>query len=452
MIAIKKYLVAVTVIASLLMSALVFADEYKGRVITLTDAQQMALNNNYNIKNIRESVKKARIQIWQAWAILLPNLSADGSIVRNSNETSMDLPDFEYIARTGDFQNAPTISSNMTSLWVKQFGFTANMTLLNARSFPLIKNAYDYRDNTEKTARHQKNDLLFAVTSAYYQIQFAKESIFVAEESMQNAEEFLKLSEAKKKVGQGTKIDLLRAESEVVNARKNLQNAEDSYKLAKTALSYLIGVDSEFDVVEPEDVVPVSGDLDLLSQKALSDRLDLDVAKQNITMAKRDKLDTWMKWIPSFDITYKWDYTSSPMFGAEKDSWMLIFGAKWAILDGGTKIAELSQKAASKRMSENTYSQLKLDIKEDVEISLIEVKKRQRNIELSKKQVEVAEEAHKLVSRQYEMGMATSLDVSDAANQLSNVKYALVLEELQYNLAVLTLNKVSGEYLPIASR
>lgn len=444
-----KNIIFVIFAVIMLFSFSAMAEEASGRVITLKQAQKMALENNYNMKNITETVNKARIQIWQAWSILLPNLSMNGSIVRNSDESVLSFPDFDYIMRTGDFQNAPLIETNITEKWVESFGFTANMTLLNARSFPLIKNAYQYRENTIKTARHQKNDLLFAVTSAYYQIQFTKESIIVAKESLENAEEFFRLSEARKNVGQATKIDCLRAESDVVNARKNLQNAEDSNRLAKTALSYMIGCDSTFEVEEPDTVVPVSEDLERLSQKALKDRLDLDVSRKQIDMAKRDRIDTWMKWVPTFDVTYKWDYSSTKGFSGQNDTWMLIFGAKWAILDGGMKIAESFQKSADIRMSQNAYEQQRLNVKEEVEKSLLEMQKRQRNIELSKKQVEVAKEAHKLVSRQYEMGMATSLDVSAAANQLSNARYGLVLEELQYDLAVLTLNKASGEYLPV---
>ena len=62
----------------------------------------------------------------------------------------------------------------------------------------------------------------------------------------------------------------------------------------------------------------------------------------------------------------------------------------------------------------------------------------------------LAEENHKMISKQYEVGMANSLELTDAANELANKKVMQVVAKLEYELSLLTLGKTVGEYSSLA--
>ncbi len=410
----------------------------KVKTITLKQSQEMAARNNPNLKNVGEMVYQADKVINSAWSMLLPNLSAKGNIIRNQQEIALDFPD-------------PTNPGTMSEMviqekWGKSFGFTANMTLFNARSIPLIKYAYDDADRVRLEAKRLRNDLLFAVTTAYYQVNSMQEMIAVWQENLNIAEEFHRLSQARVQAGQSTSIDVLRAEIQVMDARKGLANAEDARRMAKTGLSYLIGLEGEYEVVGPEQVTSVDGDLEGLKERALADRVDIKEAAMREKMAERLKTETWMKWIPAFDVTYDWSWNSAAGFAGDNDSWMLIFGARWTLLEGGGRIAELKTRESQIRMSKNSLDQLTLDIKQNVEQSYLDVNKRRRNVDFADKQVALAEENHKLIARQFEVGIATSLDLLTAATELATKRITRVIDRLQYDIAVLTLKKTMGEY------
>jgi len=443
----KKHFV-ILISAVLLLLTFEMSAAAQNRNITLNEAQNMALRNNPNLRNVGEVMYQADLLIYKAWAILLPNLSMDGSITRNNSETKMSIPDFENI--DPDTGEMPMNEIIMQDLWGEKFGFTANMTLFNARSIPLLKNAYDNQDGANFNGRHQKNDLLFAVAGAYYQVSSTKKMIEVAEDNLENAHEFLKLSQTRKTVGQATKIDVLRAETEVMNYEKELKNANDSLQLAKTGLSYLIGIKGEYDISEPEAVVPLDDSLESLKQKALKDRLDLKVANLQKIMAERYRTEVWTQWIPVFDVTYNWSWASEEGFSGKNDSWRLIFGANWSLFDGGYRVADLFEKSSQMRIAKNQADQLSLDIREEVEKGKLAVLQQERNVEIAQKQLELAEETHNLVKRQYELGMASSLDVLDASTRLSNAKSGLILEQLRYDIDALQLNKSVGVYNPLA--
>jgi len=443
----KKSLFIIIILT--LLACLTMPAQAQNRSITLREAQNMALRNNPNLRNVGEVMYQADLMIYKAWAILLPNLSMDGSVTRNNSETTMAFPDFANMdPNTGEM---PMNEIVMQDLWSQKFGFTANMTIFNARSIPLLKNAYENQDSAEYNGRHQKNELLFAVAEAYYQVSSTKKMIDVAEENLENAREFLKLSETRKTVGQATKIDVLRAETEVMNYEKELKNAKDSLQLAKTGLSYLIGINEDFDIAEPESVVPADGDLESLKQKALKDRLDLKVANLQKSMAERYRTEVWTQWIPVFDLTYNWSWASEEGFSGQNDSWRLIFGASWSIFDGGYRVADLYEKDSQMRMAKNQADQLSLDIREEVEKGKLAMVQQERNVEIARKQLELAEETHNLVKRQYELGMASSLDVLDAATRLSNARNDLILEQLRCDLNALQLNKSVGIYNTLAT-
>ncbi|MCP4678365.1 MAG: TolC family protein [Deltaproteobacteria bacterium] len=423
----------------------------KVKIITLKQSQEMAARNNPSLKNVGETVYQADKVINSAWSMLLPNLSAKGNLIRNQKEIALDFPDPSAMDPSDTDppdtdEPIPTQRTVIQEKWGKSFGFTANMTLFNARSIPLIKYAYDDADRTRLKAKRLRNDLLFAVTNAYYQVNSMREMIAVQEENLNIAKEFHRLSLARVQAGQSTSIDVLRAEIRVMDAQKGLANAEDAHRMAKTGLSYLIGIEGEYEVAGPEQVKSVEGDLEKLKNRALKDRVDIKEAEMTEKMAARLKNETWMKWIPVFDVTYDWSWNSAAGFAGENDSWMLIFGAKWSLLEGGGRIAELKTRESQIRMAKNSLDQLTLDIKQNVEQSYLDVNKQKRNVDFADKQVALAEENHKLIARQFEVGLATSLDLLTAATELATKRNTRVMERLQYDIAMLTLRKVMGEY------
>jgi outer membrane protein TolC len=421
------------------------------QVITLAEAQQLAVRRNPGSKNLGELVYQADMRIRGAWSLLLPHLSANGSVTRNQREVALEFPDFSAFDPADPTAPLPTSETVIQEQWGQSFGFTANMTLFDPRSIPLIKNTHDSADLARLTAKRRKNDLLYAVTAAYYQVHSMSEMIAAAEENLALAEELERVSTARVEAEQGTRIDILRAELQVFGARKELDNASDALQLAKSALAHLIGHRGDFNVAGPGRVESVEGDLGALTDRALADRVELGEAALAETIAARSKTETWMKWLPAFDVTYDWSWSSAEGFSGEHDQWMLIFGARWSLFEGGGRIAELKSRESQVRMARNDLEQAKLDIRADVEQAFVDVGQRQRNVELAEKQTALARENQRLVDQQYRAGIATSLDAQDAATELHSQRITRVLERLQYDIAQLALRRAVGEYHSLAA-
>jgi outer membrane protein TolC len=79
------------------------------------------------------------------------------------------------------------------------------------------------------------------VAKAINNVHFTEQGLDASERSVVAAEETMRLADEKLRVGAGTQIDVVVAESQLVTARTNRINAVFSYVLAQKQLDYTLG-------------------------------------------------------------------------------------------------------------------------------------------------------------------------------------------------------------------
>jgi len=444
-------LLAGALIVSLAPAAI--AQETGATIIPLDRALRLAKEHHPGLKAAAEGVRQAEILRWRAWAILLPYVFVDGSITRNDKEVGLAFPDFVGMIdavvaqRLGEQPAAPMGAGESTiiqELWGQRWGFTANIALFNAQAIPLLRSAYDNIDAARLQQRHTQSQLLFAVTASYYAAHMAAEGVRIGEEDVRTAKEFLRLAERRKAAGMGVGLDVLKAELAVAQREKVVADAQDQERLAKASLAYLSGIEGTFVTAAPPR--PETGPLVLpdLQRRAWDERLDLKATRIMAGIGERDRTHTWTKFAPSFDVTYNYTWDSATGFAGEHDSWRLILGARWSLLEGGQRFAELDEKASRIRQTYHELGALSLSVEEEVEKAVVAMKGRQRNLELVARQVALAQESHKQVSGQYALGRSNGVELLDATTTLAQSRRAQLLERLQHDLALLGLQRAIG--------
>lgn len=403
--------------------------------LDLARAHSLARAHNPTLKTLAERVVQADLLINRAWSIVLPNLSASAAITRNSDEVKLSLP-----TRTGVAQ-----SLTIQESWNKRLGLTASVPIFNARSIPLIKNAYDNHHAAKMESDHRRADLLLVVSSMYYQVATARKLVRTAGDNLATARRFEQEATALQKVGSSTKTDTLRARLRVLSAQKRLADAQDSVKLARTALATIIGLKSErFTLAAPPAAIIPEGDLATLTRAALRDRMDLKALRLSHRMAGRDRLATLLQWAPALDVTYNWRYDSTAGFSGEHDAWQLTFGARWSLLEGGKRMVDVSRSKSRIRVAENDIRSKELAIREEVRQGQLELHQAQRNLRLAGQQVELAEQTYQMVSKQYRAGVVSSLEVVSAGTELETRRVSQIVQQLQQDLARLKLRRSMG--------
>jgi len=249
-------------------------------VLTVDEALEIALLNNYALRQARLDAEDAETQINEAWGQVLPSLSFSSQYTRNIQEPNpfagsqagglfesfglIDWLAFNEEARTdgapdtepislGEFQQrrqeglgaAGVGTSDGNPFAVpNQFrgGLTLNQTLYSASAFAAVRGARQLREVTERGVDRETQRLLSTVRERFYQAQLATDRARIARLSVERTRETL--NETARRVRQGTapKFERLSAEVQLSNLETGLLEAENAAETTLDALKQVLGL------------------------------------------------------------------------------------------------------------------------------------------------------------------------------------------------------------------
>ena len=144
------------------------------------------------------------------------------------NKLSEFLPDISYSFSLSDLKGEFLVGGILPRYvheTVYSSTFTTDIEILN------IKRVFDsiQLKNQQKSQKHNQNytkeDLIFRVATAYYELLQKKTEIEIYRYNLIEAEEQNKYNQALYDIGEGTRFDILRSQTEVETAKSDLENA-----------------------------------------------------------------------------------------------------------------------------------------------------------------------------------------------------------------------------------
>ncbi len=210
------------------------------RAITLQDAVAIALYTSRNFASANASLQEAQGRTGQVRSALNPTLSA------NANLTEYDAPTVaNFAAITGAGSGSSSASSNIVI--TPQFFPVLSATL----ALPLdvagsLRAAVSQAQFQEVAARidvnRVRNEVVYSVKNAFYNVLRAQAQIAVATDSVNNA--LSRLNDANKNYAAGTapRFDVISAQRDVANAQQDLINARAQLSVNMAALKNTIGL------------------------------------------------------------------------------------------------------------------------------------------------------------------------------------------------------------------
>ncbi|MGB9620394.1 MAG: TolC family protein, partial [Armatimonadota bacterium] len=246
------------------------AEEPKGpEPWSLGQCINAALQNQVDVLSARNNVLIARSRTVRAFSNYFPQLSVQNNA-------------FAAGSRRGVLGEVST----GTALTVTQNIFDGGLREAN-----VLSARYSVRANLAGLARTEQT-VIFAVTSAYYELLRARHLEEVARKNVQYNEELRKQVEAMVGEGEAAKIDILPVEAQLATARVNLLSAQNAVRTAAIRLQNEMGFAPQpgFDIREIE-APPDQGiaSLDIYLHRALENRPDV-IQRQAIVGSARAEL------------------------------------------------------------------------------------------------------------------------------------------------------------------
>lgn len=272
-------------------------------LLTVEQAVAAALQNNYDIRLIRNDSVLAALNNSYAYAAFLPTLNAQAGLIFNNNNIKQKLADGSERNRKGVRSN--NLQSSVNLNWTIFDGF---------KMFATRDKLQEILNLGEIAVRNQVVNSSSDVIKTYYNIVRQKQQLKAIEEQMQLNETLLEQAEKRLSVGLGAKPAILQAKVDLNAQRAARLKQQTLIEQLKEQLNQLMVMarETRYEVV---DSIPFDNSLvvtDIMAQ-AEQNSPEILLAKQNIKIAgltlKEARADRWP--VVSFNSAYNFNRTEN---------------------------------------------------------------------------------------------------------------------------------------------
>jgi outer membrane protein len=406
----------------------VFADDY-----SLDEAFRTALRNSEKIRLSEENVVIAETTRQKAWAVLIPKLTAYGGQTWYSGRKTTS--------------SGALAQPDEANTW----GVRADQAFsLSGREFMALSISGDNIDKSRKDLDAARDEMLLQTAYAYFDVLKAGKTLEIADANLERLAKYRHLAERRLRLGEVTKTALLRAEGELSGARADRIRAESGLNLTKAVLARVLGVKGPVGVKESTgeagDIPPV----DELLRKALDGRPELRALE--IQKAAADKQVWYARggYWPSVAVSgvYQKNYQDPATASFLNENAYATVSLTFPFFEGGLRVAEVKEAMARSRQADLAIEDFKKTLGVEVEGARLDLVTQQGVLKFQQDQAAFARDNFQAVSRQFEFGLASSLDVIDANTLLVTAEQKLAEASINYQVSWLRMKRVTGELLP----
>jgi len=401
--------------------------------LTLAEGISIALKNNPAVLIANEGVRRADASIAEATAAGMPKLTLDGTYERVDEVPIVSFSDREIklgnlYTRTADLAFAQPIDV----FGVIKLGRKAAVAQKSS-----FRHGYD----------GQVNDITLDTKVAFYGVLRAQEFLKVQEDTIAQLEAHLKDAQAHYAAGTIAKFDVLRAETQLANARQGLITAQNGVELAKAMFNSLLGrsLDTSVELVEPEMPGFVEIELAACTDSACQWRPEVLQANMMVEMSGKVAKVVRLLGKPRFNL--RWAYNRNldvSMFNPRDSSWRAFLTTKISIFDGGATRAAVDKANCDRRDAEFTRQQVIDGVTLDAKQSHLSLKESRERIRAAEKGLEQARESTRLAQARYKGGVSTQVEVLDAQAALTLAETNHVDAQYDYQVALARLERAAG--------
>lgn len=399
---------------------------------TLPELYRLALERSEKIKLSQENLTIAEFGTDKALSVLIPRFSAYGNYTRFEEEKYNDM-----------FMLIQPKSAGQWGLRLDQ-QFSLSLREHKALSFS--------RENVVKSAQDldaAREEYLFQVAGAYYDVLKARKGLEIAQSNLERLTRYRDAADKRLKVGEVTKTVLLRAEAQLSSARSDLVRAENGLKFSRVILARIVGIEDDFTLKEQPETGDVAMAPDQLKDLAYTQRPDLKSLEHEKKMAELQVSFARGAFWPNLALSgvYQKADQSPASAALVKDTLYGSVGVSFPFFEGGLRRAELAEAKARDRQARYAYEDLKKTIGMEVDGAYLGLITQKGSLTYLADQLRFAKDNYHAVSRQFEVGLASSLDVMDANNLLVASEQQLADATYTYQLSILRIKKVTGSLL-----
>jgi multidrug efflux pump subunit AcrB/outer membrane protein TolC len=428
-----KKAVGSLVVIGLLFSLPAQAEITSGPEITLEQALRLAEQRNISMAALEQDIKQAQARLKSSWAVLLPMASASVNYNHNDHADLANMPGGEPIEmrRQEDLSAAIQVS----------------LPIINASSWYGINIAQAQLKLSELNVENARQNLLLSVSQAYFQALTARSLIDIQQAQLLSAKRHFDIASIRQKSGTGKKIDINRAQTELINVKEELLKAYNSFENARDALAVLIGLEElPLPIDNPQLNWRPLAELDL-EKRALDNRPDIKAVLASVDLNQKQVNSWWLKFIPSLNAGWQLNHQFSEPVGLsspDKTRWQIGLSLSVPIFDQ-VRYADYDGKKAVLEKAKFQAENAQINAKREVRKAFRDYQQTLSLIESATTKASLSSQTLQLAEKAYQSGTGSSLEVTDARRASRAAAIDLAIKKFEAQLNLLGLFRAIGE-------
>jgi outer membrane protein len=424
--------------------------------LTLERSIEIALANNPEVAATLWDVSVAGAKEDQAKAARWPTLAYEGSYSKYLS--SRPLYEVRYNAQRRIFSK----QISRGDVILKFPLFTGGRIINEIKAAELVRLAEENR------LSRTRDELIFNVSSTFYGILSQEKVIDSLKFSLNAMVEQRKKTAAMLEVAKVARVDLLRTEVRLADLQQSLERETNVLEIQKRLLATLLALDEKTDL-------KIDGKLTFEKKGFSSEQLvPLALDQRPDYRAARDKVQAQAKRVdvaraghsPNVNLVGSYGYRGTGVVGVFDDRAPPVPGKPTAqnrgpwydddgqvgvvltmpLFEGGRITAKVKEEWAALAAAQERLRKLNLQVRQEVEIAVLDVRSSSERVKATEKAVEQARESLRIETLKYSLGSGSITDVLDAQSALlqTETTYYRALSDFRTAIARLKL-AVGGE-------
>jgi len=397
--------------------------------LTFDGALQRAVEVNNVVERTREDVGIASAARDQLLSAVMPRITLNGDLTRNSIEQTFGEGDNSIaILPRNDWAYRITLEQPVFA---------------GRRELRAYSQAKLNVENARIGVRGSEDAALLRVASSYMAVVNADRRVAVEQKNIELADRRLKQAQAFYEAGEVTKVDVFRAQTARKAAQRLLAVAVQQREHAEAQLRTDLDLDGAIEVTPPDRDLPALPDEATLVAHAEGSRADVDVAENNVRIAKLEVAKQRGFWLPTVRFDGGFIQQRTPFPANEYAYGALRFTVP--IFQSGEVVARVAGAKSQERQAEIALDEAKVNAREDVRRALADLRSAETGLQLAKEQLEFAQAEYDQAFDLYRAQEATSLDLAASEASLADARRAVAEETLNRDLAELRVWFAAGD-------
>lgn len=408
--------------------------------LSLQEAVQLALQNNFNVVISRNNTDISKINNNWATAGALPVISASTNKTFGSNNLEQELSNGTTIKTDGAKVN--NFNAGLSVSWRFFDGFAM---------FATKKRLEELEKGGQYAFRKTSNETAYQVMESYYNIIRLQQQVLAIEEAIGLYEERKKIAEARFNIGTAAKPDLLQAEVDLNEQKSTLLSLRNSIELAKVELNTLMARDVQTPIVISDSfVLGTSPDTLQIRLKMEQQHPDVLLAQNNLAVLIQSKREINAQRLPTADLNSNYNFVrnkNTAGFNLLNQTYgpSVSIGVAIPIFNGGVVKRQLKVADINIKNQDVALQQLKTSLRSNIALAHLNYKNALDQVALENNNLTLIRENNLINLERFRKLAITSVELRQGQISYTDAQTRLINAQYQAKVAEASLQLLSGE-------